>query len=188
MSCHRNRHRRHNLQPIVGERSQLRSKSRSPPFQKRCYCNADGLSKLLKFLRKTTLVRGPYLGYIHIHKQESKSPTIPKEEIALNLKPTETAQVVATRIGLYYTNDINSRCTAAFEGDNPRLLIDRLEVMDWEHTCSHTSGGEKHSLRRSREQIGFGHGDTNSCRGDGWRMEWFPGPDMMDLSYESCRE
>lgn len=182
MSCHRNRHRRHNLQPIVGERSQLRRKSRSPPFQKRYYCNADGLSKLLRFLRKAP---GPC---IHIHKQESKSPTIPKEEIAPRLKPTETARVVATRIDLCYTNDIHtSRCTVASEGNNPRLSIDRLEVMDWEHTCSHSS--EKFSSRRSREQIGFGRGDIkNSCSGDGWRMEWFPGPDMMDLSYESCHE
>lgn len=189
MSCHHNRHRRHNLQPIAGERSQLQNKLRSPQFRKRYYYNADGLFKLLKFLRKTTLAPGPCLGYIHVHKQESKSPTIPKEEIAPDLKPTKTAQVVVTRIDLCYTNDLHtSRYTTASEGDNPRLLIDRLEVMDWEHTCSRTSGGEKYSSRRSREQMGFGRGDTSSYSGDGWRMEWFPGPDMMDLSYESCRE
>lgn len=181
MSRRRNRYRRHNLQPLAG---QLRKKSQPSPLQKKCYCNADGFSKLLKFLRKKALLSGPGLGHFPAQKQELKPLTIPKEEIVPDPTPKETVQIVASRINLCYT----SRCATNSEEKGLGLLIDCLEAMDWEHTCSHTSGGEKYSPWRSREQMGLSRENVSFCSGDEWRMEWFPGPDMMDLSYESCRE
>lgn len=126
------------------------------------------------------------LGYLPAQKQELKTLKIPKEEIVPDhdLTPKETVQAVTSRINLCYT----SRCATNSEEADLGLLIDCLEAMDWEHTYSHTSGSEKYPPWRSREQMGLSRENVNLCSGDEWRMEWFPGPDMMDLSYESCRE
>lgn len=194
MSRRRNRGRRRNDQPPVGRKSWLQKKS---PFQKRCYCNANGFSKLLKFLKKKTPAPGLGLGHLRAQKQESKASKNNKEgdiEVELvfdatSLPPKTTARVVASRINLCYTNGIyTNHCAPAAGDDNLGLCMDCLEAMDWEHTCPHTSRGEKHLLPRSREQISFSRENLNPWSGDDWRMEWFPGPDMMDLSYESCRE
>lgn len=194
----RSRYRRRNFQPAE-KTSLLRRKSQPPPLQRRCYCNADSFFKLQKFLRKTPAKRLGS-GYLIAQKQGSRVSKIPgnnkEAEVEINfnvtsLLPKAAAQVITSRVGLCYTNGIyTSHHTTASDQDNLELWMNCLEAMDWEHTCtcSHTSGGEKYPLRRSREQTSLSRENLDSCNGDDWRMEWFPDPDMMDLSYESCRE
>lgn len=192
----RSQYRRSNFQPA--KKPQLRKKLQSPLLQRRCYCNADGFFKLQKFLRKKTPAARPGSGYLSAQKQESGVSTIPENdkegELKINFNmtsflPKAAAQVITSRIRLCYTNGIyTSHYATAAEQDNLELWINCLEAMDWEHTCSHTPGGEKYPLWRSREQTSLSRENLDSCSGDDWRMEWFPDPDMMDLSYESCRE
>lgn len=193
MSC-RSRYRGRNFQST--EKSHPQKKSQLPPLQKRCYCSADGPNPR-KFIRKKTPTPKPGSVYIRAQKQEAGAPEISKNnkkrevEISFDItrfSPIAAAQVIVSSVECY-TNDIYmNHYTIASEEDNLEFWMDCLEAMDWEHTCSHTSSGEECPLRRSREQTSFSCENLDSWGGDDWRMEWFPGPDMMDLSYESCRE
>lgn len=193
----RSRYRRRNFQPAE-KKSQLWRKLQSPPLQRRCYCNADGFFKLQRFLRKKTPAARLGSGYLSVQQQGLRVSTVPgnnKEvEVEINFNvtsflPKAAAQVITSRVGLCYTNGIyTNHYATASEQDNLELWMNCLEAMDWEHTCSHTSGGEKYPLWRSCEQTSLSCENLDSWSGDDWRMEWFPDPDMMDLSYESCRE
>lgn len=101
--------------------------------------------------------------------------------------PKAAANVVTSRVDLRYKNGVyTGRCTMTTKEENLGLLMDCLEVMDWEHTCP-LAFCEKYQIPKPREQMGSSY-ENLKPRGEDWRMEWFSDPDMMDLSYESCRE
>lgn len=195
MSRRRNRHRKRNSQPLARKKPQ--KLPRLPTCRKQCHCNAGGFSHLPKFLKKKIPPPERGLECSRASEQEPKARTVvPKiiegEEIEFifdmrGFPPKATAQVIS-HVDMRYENGVyTNRGTKATEGENLGFLMDCLEVMDWEHTCSHAYCSGNYSIPRSGDMV-------SSCEilkpwsGEDWRMDWFSDPDMMDLSYESCRE